>query len=96
MQSTINYEMLNSCSNQLKKVANDMQYITDQVSNIVKSIEINEFWVGKGADYFQTQYKNIIPYFNEAYDQVVNYAIFIENTLIKYEQTDIDISKIVR
>mgnify|MGYP004570244889 CR=1 FL=1 len=96
MQNKVNYEMLSTYSNQLKKIANDMQYITDQTSEIIKSVGLNSFWVGKSADYFQKQFQSIRPYLNEAYDQIINYANMIESIVIKYQQIDQNLSDIVR
>ena len=95
MKSNVNYELLNECSNELKKVANNMLDRTDQITEIIKGIEKNNFWSGSGADYFQQQYRMLIPFFNEGYDQVVNYALTLENVISGYKFLDETVSKII-
>lgn len=85
MQSGISYDKLNDIAQQLKKIANDLQYIADQTSEIVNGIEKNGFWIGKSADYFQAQFKKFTSCFDEAYNQVTSYALAIENTITKYK-----------
>ncbi len=95
MQNSVNYEMLSECANELKKIAIDMQYITDQISEVANGVEKNGFWSGKGADYFQQQFNRFKKYFDESYNQVMNYSIALDNTILKYKMIDESISKMI-
>lgn len=95
MNGTIDYKLLEEISIELKKIANDMQFITDKVTENVKEIEKNGFWSGNAADYFQKQFNLSKQNFDEAYEQVTNYALYLENIVMRYQKFEESISKMI-
>lgn len=95
MQGAVNYNDLNDCSNELKKIAEDMKNITSEFINTVNSVSNNSYWMGPAAGNYFTKSKELNPIFDEAYTQVLGYAKFLDNTIKRYQDIDKQVSSLM-
>ena len=86
---TINTQMIYDTHRQIKELVESYKEVNLQVSRITS--EVNENWVGKGHNEFQSQYKILISKIDDFGDTLQDIYDALVEAEASYEDTDDDI-----
>lgn len=86
---TINTAMIYDTHRQIKKIVEEYKEVNSKVAQITS--EVNENWVGKGHNEFQSQYNLLIKKIDDFGDTLQDIYDALVEAEASYEDTDDDI-----